>query len=289
MTAPFDVVMNEADGSANRVLMLQAMMALKKVADGLETAARSLGVTIAFEDPRSPCKRRSTPILMRIAATSSQVWSSRRRRVEKAGRPRATRRSSMLRCPTRPTRWRRTPSRADTGSDSWLEDPGEAFSGGAATVFDTGSKAFSQAVPTLTPDHEDEFFVGNAIFNRGWIIAPASVTGMDGLGPVFNATNCSACHIRDGRGRPPDWPDENFSSMLLRLSVPGADPRGGPLPEPNYGGQLQGASIPGVPGEGRGRVAYQEVPGAFADGEPYSLRNRATPWRAWATARWPPT
>jgi CxxC motif-containing protein (DUF1111 family) len=155
---------------------------------------------------------------------------------------------------------------------AWLDDPDEAFSGGAATVYETGNRAFAQPVPHLTVEHEDEFFVGNALFNRGWVIAPASVTGMDGLGPVYNATNCSACHLRDGRGRPPERPDEAFLSMLLRLSVPGADEHGGPLPEPRYGGQLQGTSIPGVPAEGKARVTYEEVPGTFPDGEPYSLR-----------------
>jgi CxxC motif-containing protein (DUF1111 family) len=60
--------------------------------------------------------------------------------------------------------------------------------------------------------------------------------------------------------------------MLLRLSVPGADARGAPVPEPSYGGQLQGRSIPGVPAEGRPGVTYEEVEGRFGDGEPYSLR-----------------
>ena len=66
--------------------------------------------------------------------------------------------------------------------------------------------------------------------------------------------------------------DEPFVSMLIRLSVPGADPHGGPLPEPRYGGQLQPVSIPGVPAEGKATVTYEEVAGSFADGEPYTLR-----------------
>ena len=147
--------------------------------------------------------------------------------------------------PDRPPRHPRPPPPA------WLDDPDEALSGGAATVHETGLRAFAQPVPHLTVEHEDEFFVGNALFNRGWIIAPASVTAMDGLGPVYNATNCSACHLRDGRGRPPERPDEAFLSMLVRLSVPGAGEHGEPLPEPRYGGQLQGIAIPGVPRGGQ--------------------------------------
>jgi CxxC motif-containing protein (DUF1111 family) len=148
----------------------------------------------------------------------------------------------------------------------------ELLAGGRATVLDATRNAFGQPVPGLAAAREDDFFVGNSLFNRGWVIAPASVVDMDGLGPVFNATNCSGCHLRDGRGRPPERPDEPFLSMLLRLSIPGAGPQGGPLPEPTYGGQLQGEAIPGVPDEGRARVTYQEVPGQFPDGEAYTLR-----------------
>lgn len=153
-----------------------------------------------------------------------------------------------------------------------VDDPAEPLSGGAATVFDASVGAFAQPVPGLSSAREDDFFVGNALFNRGWITAPASVADMDGLGPLFNATNCSGCHFKDGRGRPPEEPDEDFLSMLLRLSIPGADAHGGPLPEPTYGGQLQGSAILGVPPEGRPRVSYSERPGAYADGEPWSLR-----------------
>ena len=39
-----------------------------------------------------------------------------------------------------------------------------------------------------------------------------------------------------------------MSSMLIRLSVPGTDETGGPLPEPTYGGQLNPLGILGVPG-----------------------------------------
>jgi CxxC motif-containing protein (DUF1111 family) len=163
------------------------------------------------------------------------------------------------------------PAAVDAGAGS-PTDPDEVLAGGRRTVFDSTRRAFAQPMPGLSAQREDEFFVGNAIFNRGWVIAPASVADMDGLGPVFNATNCSGCHLHDGRGRPPLEPGEAFLSMLLRLSVPGADARGGPLPEPRYGDQLQGEAIPGVQAEGIATVSYQEVPGLYADGEPYSLR-----------------
>ncbi len=162
---------------------------------------------------------------------------------------------------------------ADDGAEErGLDDP---RSGGATTVTDRTRAAFSLPAANLHGQRRDAFFVGNAIFNRGWVTAIASVADFDGLGPLFNAASCSGCHFKDGRGRPPEAPDEPFLSMLLRLSVPGAGPHGEPLDEPTYGGQLQGDAILGVTAEGFARIGYTEVPGTFADGAPYSLREPA--------------
>jgi CxxC motif-containing protein (DUF1111 family) len=161
---------------------------------------------------------------------------------------------------------------AACSDEAQRSDPDEPLSGGSATVFDDSRMAFAQALPALHGEREDEFFVGNAIFNRAWVTAPASVAMFDGLGPLFNATNCSACHLKDGRGRPPESPDERFSSMLIRLSVPGSDEHGEPSPEPSYGGQLQDSAVLGVAAEATPRVSYEERSERFDDGERYTLR-----------------
>lgn len=145
-------------------------------------------------------------------------------------------------------------------------------SGGSGTNFDTTRDAFNKPLANLTGSRRDDFFLGNAIFNRGWVTAPASVSDFDGLGPLFNASNCSACHFKDGRGRPPEEPDEELISMLVRLSVPGVGEHGGVVPDPVYGDQLQEQAILGVPREGRTRVTYAERTGTYADGEAFTLR-----------------
>ncbi len=160
-------------------------------------------------------------------------------------------------------------SESDDGTDAF--EPGEELPGGDVTVNDVTVNAYSHAAPTLVGERRDAFFVGNSFFNRSWVIAPSSTSGVDGLGPTFNARSCTACHTKDGRGRPPEG-DEPMLSMLLRLSIPGTDEHGGPLGDPIYGGQLQNDAIPGVPVEGRVIITWQEQPGAYADGEPYSLR-----------------
>lgn len=139
-------------------------------------------------------------------------------------------------------------------------------------MFDVTANAFGQPARNLPLDRRTAFFVGNALFNRNWVTAPASTEGSDGLGPVFNARSCSSCHFHDGRGRPPVDAEEPMVSLLIRLSVPGSDSDGGPLAEPTYGGQLGPRAILGVPAEGRAIVSYEEVAGTFGDGEPYSLR-----------------
>jgi CxxC motif-containing protein (DUF1111 family) len=61
--------------------------------------------------------------------------------------------------------------------------------------------------------------------------------------------------------------------LLIRLSVPGAGPHGGPKPHPIYGDQLQTQGILGlVPDEGEARVQWKEEPMALADGETVMLR-----------------
>ena len=147
-----------------------------------------------------------------------------------------------------------------------------AESGGETTAFTTTRNAFGLSARNLDTLERRTFAVGNSFFRQNWVTAPASTEARDGLGPTFNALSCSSCHLLDGRGKPPDGPDDGERGLLLRLSIPGAGPHGGPLPEPVYGGQLQDRAIVGVPIEGEFIIVYQEMPGVFADGEPYSLR-----------------
>lgn len=147
----------------------------------------------------------------------------------------------------------------------------QIFSGGDTTVFDESREAFAFPARNLSSEHRDIFFLGNTTFNRNWVQAPASVESSDGLGPLYNATSCSGCHFKDGRGAPPEG-DEPMLGLLLRLSVPGEDAHGGPKPDPAYGGQFNHQSITGVPAEGKGEVSYEETPGTYSDGEAYSLR-----------------
>jgi len=171
-------------------------------------------------------------------------------------------------------------------TDFRAAEPFEANSAGAATVRKPiNASVFSHPSGNMSFERQLRFRVGDGVFRKLWVSAPSSTTSSDGLGPLFNARGCQNCHLKDGRGRPPE-PGEAAVSLFLKLSVPPqtpaqhealADRRAAAIPEPTYGGQLQNFSVPGVPAEARLEVDWEEVPVRLADGEAVSLR-RPT-WR----------
>lgn len=155
----------------------------------------------------------------------------------------------------------------------------EAKSGGAATVRARDSAdAFSQFSANMPFGREMDFKLGNALFRKTWVASPASTKASDGLGPLYNARACQDCHLKDGRGHPPEGPEDGRVSMFLRLSVPGGiSPEGikdwlASSPEPTYGGQLQDLAAPGQRAEGKMEISYSEQSVTLADGSMVLLR-----------------
>ena len=157
----------------------------------------------------------------------------------------------------------------------------EAMPGGAATSRKKVNRdAFSQFSANLTFEQERDFKLGNALFRKLWVSSPSSTQASDGLGPLFNARSCQSCHLKDGRGHPPEG-DPNATSMFLRLARPAeTDAEREALenhlamnfPDPVYGEQLQDHAVPGLKAEGHMRIDYEEIPVTLADGEVVSLR-----------------
>jgi len=150
-------------------------------------------------------------------------------------------------------------------------------SGGTATTGIHDTSAFSLPAPSLPVTRRGDFFAGNSFFKNPWVPAPASTTARDGLGPLFNTNTCQSCHLKDGRGRPPE-PGETMTSMLVRVSVPGPsepgaiETRRGVTPDAVYGDQLQNRANPGVAPEARIDVTWETMHGRFADGSEYTLQ-----------------
>lgn len=145
-------------------------------------------------------------------------------------------------------------------------EQGEELSGGAATVRDTGFKAFGRSMPNLKPfsDKWPHFRMGKQVFDQDWTAVQNSP-----LGPHYSSIGCEGCHDKDGRGRPPAL-DEMPESMVIQISVRGEN--GEQKPHPEYGPQLDYYTMTeGEKAEGRFNVKYDEIEGSFADGERFTL------------------
>lgn len=126
-----------------------------------------------------------------------------------------------------------------------LED-GEWLPGGETTnTLMLGSNAFIMPAANLDAETERAFYSGNSFFNQAWVEAPASTKSRDGLGPLFNASSCSGCHFKDGRGKPPIDDDDTALGLLVRLALPDGHE------DPIYGGQLQDFSNRPILAEGQ--------------------------------------
>lgn len=112
--------------------------------------------------------------------------------------------------------------------------------------------------PATSPAYGEslDFAMGKALFDRPWVAAPALTQADDGLGPMFVARSCAACHPAAGRGAPPPG-----LGTVLRF----AD-------DPVYGRQLQPSAVPGQPSEGRLEVREEFQTVRYPDGAVVELR-----------------
>lgn len=128
------------------------------------------------------------------------------------------------------------------------------------------AQAFMQPDPDLVGARDLDFILGQAIFEKLWVSAPASTKASDGLGPLFNARACRSCHVANGRAHAPDGPDDRRPGYVLRLLTP--DGQGDPV----YGQQIQDRAIAGHAAEARLTLTYADTPVTLSDGTIIPLR-----------------
>ncbi|GAB4071006.1 c-type cytochrome [Ancylobacter sonchi] len=95
--------------------------------------------------------------------------------------------------------------------------------------------------------------IGKALFERPWVPAPSSTRANDGLGPLFDARSCSACHPGAGPGATRLDAQGVPEELGLVLSLFRTDGAGDPV----YGHRLETMTLPGVPAEGTFRVTVE--------------------------------
>jgi len=147
-----------------------------------------------------------------------------------------------------------------------------ALSGGATTIFDTGRNAFSHPLANITPLTRRQHVTGNSFFNENWVAAPASTGARDGLGPMFNARSCSACHPLDGRGSP------DGVALLVRISIMHD---GKAAPHPIYGDQIQPLALPGAQAEASIRLRWADAASTYPDHTTVMLRRPVLELDSW--------
>jgi CxxC motif-containing protein (DUF1111 family) len=157
----------------------------------------------------------------------------------------------------------------------------EQLPGGATTSRKrVNQDAFSHPSANLSFEEQGTFKLGNGLFRKLWVSSPSSTQASDGLGPLFNARACQSCHLKDGRGHPPEG-NADATSMFLRLARTAETAEEEEalsmkaalnLPDPIYGGQLQDLAVPGLAAEGKMAIAYEEMSVTLGDGSTVSLR-----------------
>jgi len=113
--------------------------------------------------------------------------------------------------------------------------------------------------------------LGRSVFDTQW--APAGtpdVGGRVGVGPLYNATSCNACHHEGEGGRGSDGDGAAPASLVIQLgSSAGAEPNGDPV----YGSILSTSALQGVRVEGAVMIQYDETAGYYYPfGGRWSLR-----------------
>jgi len=148
--------------------------------------------------------------------------------------------------------------------------------GGETTIFDRTSHGMQQPAPNLTEKQLALHIEGDSAFEATFVTAPAPIHS--GLGPLFNNSSCTNCHINDGRGTPVK------GQMLVRVSYPPnqlakidqnnpAVVLGNTPPVAKLGNQIQDQAIYGFTPKAAVEVEWLEKSGTYGDGSLYKLRS----------------
>ncbi|MHA1597186.1 MAG: di-heme oxidoredictase family protein [Alphaproteobacteria bacterium] len=131
---------------------------------------------------------------------------------------------------------------------------GETDCAGCHTDADT-DWVFTRFYPVLNAAAPNKKTEAQKLFERNWTPATADLDSVgDGLGPLFNARSCEACHPQGGRGKFTFRDDGVIDGDGLLLKA-GLGKHGDPI----YGMQIQNRAITGLKGEGIPAVRFTEV------------------------------
>lgn len=170
---------------------------------------------------------------------------------------------------------------------SVYSQPRLPLAGGETTVQNRTSRAYEQPAPNLDAYWSDRHALGDLAFEAAFVTAPANVN--PGLGPLFNGSSCTGCHIKNGRGMPEKGQRVVRASQWTTLTAAeiAADNLPDPAPfyaseaiaptertrpVPGIGTQIQEQGVYGYAPEALVQINWQEQQGSYGDGQLYRLR-----------------
>jgi CxxC motif-containing protein (DUF1111 family) len=125
----------------------------------------------------------------------------------------------------------------------------------------------------LDASQQERVDLGHAVFNTQWVPAgTANAVRRDGLGPLFNASACDACHNEGAHGRGPTGDGTAPIALVVQLQMRPQGRAQSFSGDVLYGHTLNTAAIDGFSAEGRIVIHYEELSGAYPDGAMWHLR-----------------
>lgn len=123
-----------------------------------------------------------------------------------------------------------------------------------------GPNAFRLPRQDLSVPELANFNYGSGLFHLEWQSVPDHSGTMRGLGPLYSATSCDGCHIRDGRGLPPEGPGASLGGLVLVFGHWTGPDEGEVAAHPRYGHQVQDLAVEGVSPELAVSVSWAAAP-----------------------------
>ena len=127
--------------------------------------------------------------------------------------------------------------------------------------------ALQQLQSGLKNELIDQLAVGRSFFTIPWVTAPAATRARDGLGPLFNANACVACHQNLGGGAAVKQQGPVDRSIVFVIS-----PNKNSQSEPAYGKQLAINAVHGVPFEAQVVAKLDTREFTYTDGDRVELK-----------------
>jgi CxxC motif-containing protein (DUF1111 family) len=135
---------------------------------------------------------------------------------------------------------------------------------GVAILAGLGFRAESSDAPISDEIESAQFKLGQSVFDTEWVAAGAPGTpGRVGLGPLFNAASCTACHKEGAHGRGPTGDGPVPAALVIQLQSPTTAGDTVPGGDPVYGRVFNTSAVGPAQAEGEVTVRYSETAGYY--------------------------